>query len=32
MHALIIGGSGRTGKLVIEELLRRGKINQSIRY
>ncbi|CEJ54177.1 hypothetical protein PMG11_00498 [Penicillium brasilianum] len=24
MHALIIGGSGRTGKLVIEELLRRG--------
>ncbi|KAJ5364016.1 uncharacterized protein N7496_009729 [Penicillium cataractarum] len=24
MHALIIGGSGRTGKLVIKELLRRG--------
>lgn len=25
MHALIIGGSGRTGKLVIEQLLQRGK-------
>lgn len=30
MHALIIGGSGRTGKLVVNELLRRGKIKQSI--
>jgi uncharacterized protein YbjT (DUF2867 family) len=30
MHALIIGGNGRTGKLVVNELLRRGKIKQSI--
>lgn len=26
MHALIIGGSGRTGKLVIDELLQRGTV------
>jgi uncharacterized protein YbjT (DUF2867 family) len=24
MHVLVIGGTGRTGKLVIEELLSRG--------
>ena len=27
MHALVIGGSGRTGKLVIDELLKRGTVN-----
>ena len=26
MHLLIIGGSGRTGKLVIEEALQRGML------
>lgn len=30
MHALIIGGSGRTGKLVIEELFQRGKVREFI--
>lgn len=30
MRVLVIGGSGRTGKLIIEEALRRGKLDSSI--